>query len=201
MKKPDPGSLPRAFRSDYGRFAAVRLSLSGIFLIASAAACRFIDFSGLKYPAAGAVLLIAAAVAADCVLFGLHRFLKPSWQGTVLKAGAEVRIRSAGNKAGPAKRVIVELEIDRGEKKPFLLPLYREDKHAVGSQHINVYQTEAPYKEGDTLVYLRGTKVPARFGVRDAEALLDPRFVCAFCGEVCGADREHCPECGKTILH
>ena len=200
MKKPDPGSLPREFRADYHTYAAVRLCLSGIFLIAASVACRFVDFSGLKYPAAGAVLLIAAAVAADCVFFGLHRFLKPSWQGTVLKAGAENRIRSAGNKAQPAKRVMVELEIDRGERTPFVLSLYREDKHAVGSQHINVYQTEAPYKEGDTLVYLRGTKVPARFGVRDTEELFDPRFVCAFCGEVCGADREHCPECGRYVL-
>ena len=199
MRKPDFKSLPRAFRADYAKFAATRLALSAVLLAAGAAACVFTDFSGMKYPAMGRVLYIAAALALDCVLFGLHRFFRPSWEGTVLSVGAGYKVVS-GQKGRPVKRVIVELEIDRGGKKPLRLGLYREDRHAVGEQHINVYQTEAPYKEGDTLIWLRGTKVPARIGVKDAGELLDPKFVCAFCGEVNGLKRERCGECGKTIL-
>ncbi len=200
MKKPEYEKLPREFRADYAKFAAVRLALSAVVLAAAAFGCAFLDFSGMKYPAMGRVLLAGAAIAADCVLLGLHRFLRPSWEGTVLSVGAGYKLKAAGEKGKPAKRIIVELEIDRGDPKPYLPELYREDKHAVGDQHINVYQTEAPYKEGDTLVYLRGTKVPARYGVKDAEDLTDPKFVCAFCGEVNELKRERCRECGRTVL-
>ena len=63
MNKPDFSSLPRAFREDYAKFAAVRLGGSAVFLCAAGAACFIPDFSGLKYPAMGPVFIMAAAAA------------------------------------------------------------------------------------------------------------------------------------------
>ena len=113
MKKPEYEKLPREFRADYAKFAAVRLALSAVVLAAAAFGCAILDFSGMKYPAMGRVLLAGAAIAADCVLLGLHRFLRPSWEGTVLSVGAGYKLKAAGEKGKPTKRIIVELEIDR----------------------------------------------------------------------------------------
>lgn len=201
MKRPDFSSLPADFRSEYIKFCVTRLTASLALTGLSAAACRVIDFSGLKYPAMGIVFVLGAGVALSCLLFGLHRFFRRPWTGEILSVSANTRTRPAGNKAAPAKRVMVELEIDRGEKTPCRLSIFREDKHAMGNEHPNLYQIEAPYKEGDTLVFLPGFKVPARVNVKETETLLDPKFVCPYCGDVNPLGRKRCASCGRFMLH
>ena len=68
MKKPDFTALPREFRAEYAKFAALRLAGSALFLAAAAAGSFLLDFSGLKYPAMGPVFLFAAALADQRVL-------------------------------------------------------------------------------------------------------------------------------------
>jgi len=200
MNKPDFSSLPRAFREDYAKYAAVRLGGSALILCAAGAACFILDFSGLKYPAMGPVFLMAAAIAVCCVLFRLHRFLMLPWQGTLEGIECGVRTVSGGNKGRPERRMMVDLTVDRGEKRPYRIGLFREEGVTHGGVKVNVFQREAPYKEGDTLLFLPGFRYPARMDVKDAGETLDPKFVCPFCGGIGPLSRENCPECGRAVL-
>ena len=169
-------------------------------LAAGIAVCFLIDFSGLKYPLTGPVLILAAAAVVSCLLFGLHRFLKPSWQGEVAEIDCGVKTVSGGDKGAPEKRMMVELTVDRGGKKPYRVRLFREEGVTHNGNKINIFQREAPYKTGDTLLFLPGFRYPARMDVKDAEETLDPKFVCPFCGAVGPLSRKNCPECGRTVL-
>ncbi|MBQ3956920.1 MAG: hypothetical protein IIU08_07745 [Clostridia bacterium] len=200
MKKPDFHSLPRDFRDDYAKFAALRLAGSGIVMIAAAAACFFLDFSGLKYPAMGAVFVLAVGIAVSCVLFGLHRFAKPAWQGEITDIDCGFRLANTGQRGRAERQLMVDLIVDRGEKKPYAIRLFREDGVTHGKVRINVFQTEAPYKTGDTLLFLPGFRYPARMDVKDAAETLDPKFVCPFCGWIGPLSRENCYKCGRTVL-
>ena len=201
MRKPDYHALPREFREDYTRFAAVRLAGSALLLAAAAAACFTLDFGGLKYPAMGIVLVLAAAVAAACVLFGFHRFLKPSWQGEITDIVCDYQTVSTGNRGRSERQLMVDLTVDRGEKKPYRIRLSRENGVTHGKLRVNVFQTEAPYKIGDSLLFLPGFRYPSRIDVKDAAETLDPKFVCPFCGGIGSLSRERCQECGRTVLH
>ena len=200
MKKPDFAALPREFRADYAKFAALRLAGSALFLAAAAAGSFLLDFSGLKYPVMGPVFLFAAAFAAGCVLFGLHRFLKPAWLGNLTEIDCGYRMVNTGNRAAAEKQMMVDLTVDRGGKKPYRIRLFREEGVTHGGNRINVFQREAPYKEGDTLLFLPGFRYPARIGVKDAGETLDPKFVCPFCGAIGPLSKRTCPNCGRTVL-
>ncbi|MBQ3708635.1 MAG: hypothetical protein II889_12155 [Clostridia bacterium] len=200
MTKPDRSRLPASFRADYRRYILTRILASALLFLAAGFLCTRIDFTNLRYPAMGIVMVYAAAAALACILFRLHRLFLPSWQGTVTKVGAFERICSTGNRGQPGRRMMVELTVDRGEKKPYTLSLFRSDKIANGAASVNLFQTHAPYKEGDTLVYLRGLRYPARIDVADADELFEPEYVCPFCGEFYTRERKTCYRCGKTLL-
>ena len=199
MRKPGYPGLPRPFRGDYAKFAALRLAGSAVLLCAAAVCCFLIDFSGLRYPPMGPVFLFGAAIAVCCVLFGLHRFLKPGWRGTVTEIDCGIKT-VAGNKGQPDRRMMVDLTVDRGTKKPYTIRLFREEGVTHGGTKINVFQEQAPYKEGDTLLYLPGFRYPARVDVKDAGETLDPKFVCPFCGAIGPLSKTACPTCGRTVL-
>ncbi|MBQ2545985.1 MAG: hypothetical protein II557_06815 [Clostridia bacterium] len=200
MTKPDMTRLPAAFRAEYRQHILVRILASAVLFAAAGFLCTRIDFTNLRYPAMGIAMVFAVAAVLACVLFRLHLLFRPSWQGTVTEVGAFERIRSTGTRGQPGRRTMVEVTVDRGEKKPYLLSLFRSDKIANGSARVNLFQTHAPYKEGDTLVYLRGLRYPARIGVADADELFEPEYVCPFCGEFYTRDRKTCYKCGKTLL-
>ena len=200
MRRPDMQALPAAFREEYRRHIALRLAASAALFVLAGVLCAVLDFSGLRYPAMGGVMIFAVAAALACVLFRLHQILRPSWQGTVTAVGASERIRSTGNRGQPGRRMMVEITVDRGEQKPYMLSLFRSDKIASGAERVNLFRTHAPYKEGDTLVYLRGLRYPARIGVENADELFAPEYVCPFCGEFYTTDRKRCFGCGRTLL-
>ena len=201
MKKPDFASLPASFREEYRRHILLRVLGSAVLFAAAAFLCTRLDFSGLRYPVMGIVMVFAVAAALACILFRLHALLfKPSWQGTVTEVGAFERIRSTGTRGQPGRRMMVEVTVDRGEKKPYVLALFRADKIADGAAGVNLFQTHAPYKEGDTLVYLRGLRYPARFGVTETDELFEQEFVCPFCGDFYTMERKTCYRCGRTLL-
>ena len=122
MKKPDFGALPRDFREDYTRFALMRLLPSAALVAAGIFACFRLDFSGLRHPVSGPLGIMAGVLAASCVLFGLHRFLKPAWVGTVTEIDCGYKTVNTGNKAAAEKQMMVDLTVDRGGKKPIRLP-------------------------------------------------------------------------------
>ena len=200
MKKPDFNRLPRRVREEYSRFAFLRLAGSAAVLCAAVILAFTLDLSALRYPAMAAVMLAALAVAADCVLFGLHRFLLPPWEGKLLSVGAFDRVKSTGTRGQPGRRTMVELTVDRGDAAPYVLSLFRADKIADGGARVNVFQTHAPYKEGDTLLYLRGFRYPARCEIADRDALFEPETVCPYCGEIGPLSRDTCFRCGRTLL-
>lgn len=198
MRKPDIGRFPAAFREEYRRHVFLRLLGCAAVFVLAGVLCALLDFSGLKYPAMGTAMIFAIAAAADCVLFRLHHFLRPSWEGTVTAAGSFSRIKPVGTRGQPGHRTMVEITVDRGEAKPYVLSLFRADKIADKGAAVNVFQTHAPYKVGDTLVYFRGLRYPARVDVKDVDALFAPEFVCPYCGEFSGPERSRCYRCGKT---
>ena len=189
MTKPDFARLPASFIEEYRRHILQRVLGSAVLFAAAAFLCTRLDFTGLRDPAMGIVMVLAVAAAIACVLFRLHALFKPSWQGTVTAVGASERVR-VGDRGRPGRRMMVEVTVDRGEKKPYVLSLFRSDKIAEGAASVNLFQTHAPYKEGDTLVYLRGLRYPARFGITDTDEMFAPEFVCPFCGEFYTNDRK-----------
>ena len=200
MRRPALSALPGAFREDYVRFAALRLAGSVLFLAAGIALCCFVDFSGLRYPAMGPVFILAADFVLVCLLFGLHRFLKPGWVGEIEAVDCGMKTVTGGNKGAPERRMVVDLTVNRGEKKPYRVRLFREDGVTHGGTKVNVFQTEAPYKVGDTLLFLPGFRWPARMNVADADETLAPKFVCPFCGAIGPLAKTNCPGCGRTVL-
>ena len=199
MNKPDFGRLPRDFREDYVKFALLRLVPSAALLAAGVFACFALDFSGLRHPLSGPLGIMAGTAALSCVLFGLHRFLKPAWRGTVTEIDCGYKTVNTGNRAAAEKQMMVDMTVDRGGKKPCKLRLFREEGVTHGKR-INIFQREAPYKEGDTLLFLPGFRYPARWDVKDAEEILDPKYVCPFCGEIAPLSKTSCPKCGRTVL-
>ncbi|MGN1346468.1 MAG: hypothetical protein ACI4V1_06760 [Eubacteriales bacterium] len=185
--------LPRDFRDEYRRNLFLRLAGSLVLLTLSGVLCTFLDFSGIRYPAMGVVMVLACGFVLACLLFRLHAILfKKSWSGVITDIEAKYKIKTREKKVG--KKFVITLTIDCGKPVPIQFELIHEDMHGV-----NKYYVEAPYKVGDTVVYLRGMKYPLRYGV-EAEGKFDVCFVCPYCGEINKAERDQCYHCGKTLV-
>ncbi|MBP3293473.1 MAG: hypothetical protein J6N32_06950, partial [Clostridia bacterium] len=127
-----------------------------------------------------------------CLIAGLHRILfRKSWSGTITDIDADYHIRTKNR--GFTKKFIVTLTVDCGEKEPKKFELFHEDMHGE-----NKYYTEAPYKVGDTVFFLRRLKYPLRYNV-DTENTLS-LFVCPYCGDINKAERDTCYKCGKFLV-
>ncbi len=192
--------LPQKFREQYRRNLLLRIIGSTVFIAAAAFLCTVIDFSGSRYPVMGVGMVIGIGVLLACIVFRLHTILfSTSWCGTITHIEAARKYRADFNQRGkPSLKLLVILTIDCGEKKPKIIELFPDsDLHGVNSE--NKFYTLAPYKTGDTLVYLRGMKYPFRYGV-ETEDMFDIHFVCPFCGDINKAERETCYTCGKILI-
>ncbi len=160
-----------------------------------------IDFSDAKYPTAAMIFVILCGVALACIIFKLHNFLKPSWVGKIVKIESGYRTKTKNK--GLEKRLIVTVTIEREGKGEYKAELFRApaDKANMTSMRgENLYHIYAPYKVGDTVLYLRGMRIFARYGVENVSELADPHFVCPYCGEINKAEREKCFSCGRILL-
>lgn len=184
--------LPQKFREQYRNQLAARLGGSAGILGAAALLCNVIDFSGSRYPAMGIVMVMACGFVLACLIVGIHRILfRTSWSGTITDIDADYHIRTKNR--GLSKKFIVTLTIDCGGKEPKKFELLHEDRNGE-----NKYYTEAPYKVGDTVVFLRGMKYPLRYGVETEDMLT--LFVCPYCGDINKAERDTCYKCGKFLV-
>ncbi len=185
--------LPQKFRKQYSRSIALRLAGSLVLLSLSAVLCTVIDFSQTRYPVMGIVMVAACGFVLACMLFRLHAILfQPGWTGTIINISADYHVRP--HNRGFSRRFIVTLIIDCGEEKPKKFELLHEDMHGE-----NKYYTYAPYKIGDTVIFLRGLKYPMRYNIA-TEDMLDIQFVCPCCGEINKAERDTCFKCGKFLV-
>ena len=185
--------LPQKFREQYRRNITLRLLGSAVLIAAAAVLCTVIDFSGSRYPLMGYGMVITFGFVLSCLLLGLHRILfRKNWSGTITEIEADYHIRTKNR--GLTKKFIVILTIDCGAKKPRKFELLHEDMHGE-----NKFYTEAPYKVGDTVVFLRGMKYPMRYGI-ETEDMFDIHFVCPYCGDINKAERDTCYKCGKFLV-
>ena len=184
--------LPQKFREQYRRHIIFRLLGSLVLIAAAALLCTVIDFSGSRYPVMGIVMVLACGFVLACLIVGIHRILfRTSWSGTITDIDADYHIRTKNR--GLSKKFIVTLTIDCGGKEPKKFELLHEDRNGE-----NKYYTEAPYKVGDTVVFLRGMKYPMRYGVATEDMLT--LFVCPYCGDINKAERDTCYKCGKYLV-
>ncbi len=184
--------LPQKFREEYRKNIGSRISASIALFTTAGVLCAAIDFSKTRYPVMGIVMVMACGFVLGCLIAGLHRILfRKSWSGTITDIDADYHIRTKNR--GLTKKFIVTLTIDCGEKEPVKFELLHEDMHGE-----NKYYTKAPYKVGDTVVFLRGLKYPLRYNV-DTENTLS-LFVCPYCGDINKAERDTCYKCGKFLV-
>lgn len=185
--------LPQKFREEYRKNIGSRISASIALFTTAGVLCAAIDFSKTRYPVMGIVMVMACGFVLACLIAGLHRILfRKSWSGTITDIVADYHIRTKNR--GLTKKFIVTLTIDCGEKEPVKFELLHEDMHGE-----NKYYTKAPYKVGDTVVFLRGLKYPLRYNV-DTENTLS-LFVCPYCGDINKAERDTCYKCGKFLVN
>ena len=184
--------LPEEFREQYRKNIGSRISASITLLCTAGILCAAIDFSGSRYPAMGIVMVMACGFVLACLIAGLHRILfRSSWSGTITAIDADYHIRTKNR--GLSKKFIVTLTVDCGGKEPRTFELLHEDRNGE-----NKYYTEALYKVGDTVVFLRGMKYPMRYGVDTEDTLT--LFVCPYCGDINKAERDTCYKCGKYLV-
>lgn len=185
--------LPQRFREEYHKNLILRMVLSIAILAAAGIFSAAIDFSGTRYPVMGVAMVMICGFVIACLTVGLHRILfKNSWSGTITAIDANYHIRTKNR--GFSRKFIVTLTIDCGGKEPRKFELIHEDRNGE-----NKYHDLAPYKVGDTVVFLRGMKYPMRFGV-ETEDMFDIHFVCPYCGDINKAEREVCFRCGKVLV-
>lgn len=185
-------NLPQKFREQYRKNIGSRISAGIALLCTAGILCAAIDFSGSRYPVMGVVMVMACGFVLACLIAGLHRILfHPSWSGTITAIDADYHIRTKNR--GLSKKFIVTLTIDCGGKEPKKFELLHEDRNGE-----NKYYTDAPYKVGDTVVFLRGMKYPMRYGVDTEDTLT--LFVCPYCGDINKAERDTCYKCGKFLV-
>lgn len=196
MNKIENVTLPDGFRKEYRRHLTLRiLGTLGLFLGAALIAWKG-DFSTFRYPVGGRFLLLALAVLLALLIFRIHTILFcSSWMGEITDIRAEMKI-VRGHKALPTRKMVVTVTVQKKNGKRYTKDLVREDH-----EKNNLYQIHAPFKVGDRVLYLRGLRCFARYGVENAEELLDPKFVCPYCGEINGLERERCYSCGKIQIH
>ncbi len=190
----DKLKLPQKFREQYRKNIGLRLLSMIVLLGISGILCTAIDFSETRYPVMGVVMVLACGFVLACLIAHVHRILfRKSWVGTLTDIDVDYKTKT--KEKGFKRRLVVTLTVDTGEKKPRqieLLPEYSGE---------NRFQIHAPYKPGDTLVYLRGMKYPFRYNVDGAkDEMFDGMFVCPFCGDINKAERETCYTCGKILI-
>lgn len=211
MRKPDSSlKLPEKFLAQYRKNIIIRTVGSVIILALGAVLCTVIDFSASKYPQAGVALVLFAAFVLTCLIFRFDLILfKPSWVGIIknIIPKKEKRVKLHAS-YWMRDRMIVHLYIDRGEANLYDHELWHEGMEHSAKRTVdgtsgyiapNKFQTEAPFKVDDVVVYLRGMKYPFRYGVL-TEGMFDVRFVCPFCGEINKAERDDCYHCGRTLV-
>lgn len=193
MKLDQNIQLPPKFLEQYRTNILLRTIASLAMIAACAALCTGIDFSKTKYPVMGIVMVIAAGFVLSCIVFRFHAILfRPTWVGVITEVDASFKIRT--KERNFTHKLIVTLTIDCGGKQPKKLEL--TDRYTPKE---NRFQSYAPYKVDDTVVYLRGMKYPMRFGVEQTD-MLDIHFVCPFCGEINKAERDKCYRCGRMLV-
>ncbi len=192
--------LPQKFLEQYRKNIGSRISAGIALLTTAGVLCAAIDFSETRYPVMGVVMVMAFGFILACLVAGLQRILfRKSWSGTITEIEAAHKFRSNINHRGrPTLQFIVTLTIDCGGKKPKIFELF-PDSDLHGAESGNKYYTEAPYKVGDTVVFLRGMKYPLRYGV-ETEDMFDIHFVCPYCGDINKAERDTCYKCGKFLV-
>ena len=209
MRKPDMNQLPREFVSQYRKNIAIRLIGTAVITAAAAVFCLMYDFGSVKNVGGARLMVFAIAFVLACLIFRLHLIFKSPWMGEITdivpKHSRRVKVQASTNLRN---RLIVDLLIDRGEEEPFTFELWDEGMDRRGGRTedgshesfpVNKFLDQAPYKVGDTLIYLRGMKYPMRCGVT-VEGMFDVLFVCPYCGEINKAERENCYHCGKILV-
>ncbi len=193
--------LPREFLEEYRRDIAVRvfgsLFIINLFIFISTR----IDFSDAKYPTAAMIFVILCGLALAAIIFRMYNFLKPSWVGKIVKIESGYRTKTKNK--GFEKRLIVTVTVEREGKGEYRAELFRTPTDRASTTAMrgeNLYHIYAPYKVGDTVLYLRGMRIFARVGVENVSELEDPHFVCPYCGEINKAEREKCFSCGRILL-
>ena len=186
--------LPQKFREQYRKDIGLRISCMIVLLTVAGVLCAAIDFSETRYPVMGVVMVLTGGFVLACLIVHVHRILfRKSWVGTL--TDVDVGYKTKTKEKGFQRRMVVTLTVDTGEKKPRrieLLPEYSGE---------NKFQMHAPYKPGDTLVYLRGMKYPFRYDVEEAkDEMFDGMFVCPYCGDINKAERDTCYTCGKFLI-
>ena len=186
--------LPRKFREQYRKNIGMRISSMIALLCVSGILCAAIDFSETRYPVMGVVMVLMCGFILACLIARVHWILfRKSWIGIL--TDVDVGYKTKTQEKGFKRKLIVTLTVDTGEKKPRqieLLPEYTQE---------NKFQIHAPYKPGDTLVYLRGMKYPFRYDVDGAkDEMFDGMFVCPYCGDINKAERDTCYTCGKFLI-
>ncbi len=209
MHKPDLKNLPREFVSQYRKIIALRLAGTLAITAAAGVFCLMYDFGGVQNVGSARLMVFAIAFALSCLIFRLHLIFRKSWMGEVVdiipKRSKRVKLQATNTLR---TRLIVDLMIDRGEEEPFRFELWDEGMEHKGQRTEdgaaegfppNKFLDQAPYKVGDTVIYLRGMKYPMRFGVV-TEGMFDVLFVCPYCGEINKAERENCYHCGRILV-
>lgn len=209
MHKPDMKNLPREFVSQYRKNIALRLAGTLVFTAAAGVFCLLYDFGSVRNVGGARLMVFAIAFAMACLIFRLHLIFQKSWMGEIAeivpKRAKRVKLQASTNLR---TRLIVDLVIDRGEEEPFCFELWDEGMEHKGQRTedgssesfpVNKFLDQAPYKVGDTLIYLRGMRYPMRYGVV-TEGMFDVLFVCPYCGEINKAERENCYHCGKILV-
>jgi len=210
MEKPDKNlPMPEKFLRQYRKNIAARTVGSLVLMVIGAFLCTVIDFSTSKYPEAGMAAVVAAAFVLSCLFFRFDLILfKPSWMGmiTAITAKKERRVKIQAQ-SNLRNRLIVHLSVySDGDMIDYELwhegtehSGERTEDGAKESLPENKFYTLAPFKEGDTVIYLRGMKYPFRYNVK-TEGMFDVLFVCPFCGEINKAEREECYHCRRTLV-
>ena len=210
MRKVDSSiRLPEKFLEQYRKNILIRTLGSLILLAAGVFLCTVLDFSESKYPEAGMIFVVFVSFIITCLFFRFNLILfKRSWVGEIKEITAKkerrVKVQAQSNLRN---RLIVHLTVDSGGDM-LDYELWHEGTEHSGERSEdgakeaipeNKFYIYAPFKVGDTVVYLRGMKYPFRYGV-NTDGMFDVLFVCPFCGEINKAEREDCYHCRRTLV-
>lgn len=195
MKKTE---LSGKFMKEYRANIILRCLCSLAIMAVAAGSTLYVDFSSVKYPSMAAVMILAAGFAVSCLLFRIHVIiLKGDWSGTITDIDVGMKIKARGRRGRPVRLLIVTLKIKKENGSDMEYELYEKGSK---KEIANKFQYEAPYKVGDTVVYLRGMKYPFRYGIEYGSDMFDVKTVCPFCGEINKAERDKCFKCGRVNI-
>ena len=187
--------LPQKFCEQYRKNIGMRISSAIVLLSAAGSLCAAIDFSETRYPVMGVDMVMACGFVLACLIARVHWILfRKSWSGTI--TDIDIGYKTKTKERGFTRRLAVTLTVDTGEKKQRRIELLPKQYTKE-----NLFQIHAPYKPGDTVVYLRGMKYPFRYDVDEArDEMFDGMFVCPYCGDINKAERDTCYTCGKILI-